>query len=85
MITPAQCRAARALLDWSREQLATAARIGLRTLVDFERGARDPHHATLDAIERALRKAGVTTDLTEGNGLGVRLIGTYADTRFNGG
>ncbi|MCJ2110307.1 helix-turn-helix transcriptional regulator [Methylobacterium sp. E-025] len=63
------------MLDWSREQLATAARIGLRTLVDFERGARDPHHATLEAIERALGEAGVTTDLSKGNGLGVRLVG----------
>ena len=41
MITSAQCRAERALLDWSREQLAAASMVGLRTIVDFERGARE--------------------------------------------
>jgi transcriptional regulator with XRE-family HTH domain len=59
LITPATCRAARALLDWSRETLAKASHVGLRTLVDFERGAREPHYATLEALRRALEAAGV--------------------------
>ncbi len=74
MISPAQCRAARALLGWSREELAAAAEVGLRTIVDFERGAREPHKATLAALERAFETAGVTTDLTSGEGDGVRFV-----------
>ena len=74
VISAAQCRAARALLGWSREELASAADVGLRTIVDFERGARDPHQATLAALERAFEIAGVTTDLTQGAGGGVRFL-----------
>ena len=40
MLTSSQCRAARALIDWSREDLAAASKVGLRTIVDFERDAR---------------------------------------------
>ena len=71
MITPAQCRAARALLDWPRERLASELRIGLRSIVDFERSARAPRYVTLDALRRALEKAGV--EFTDGDQPGVRL------------
>jgi hypothetical protein len=71
MITPAQCRAARALLDWPRERLASESRIGLRSIVDFERSARAPRYVTLDALRRALEKAGV--EFTDGNEPGVKL------------
>ena len=71
MITPAQCRAARALLDWPRERLASESRIGLRSIVDFERSARAPRYVTLDALRRALEKAGV--EFINGNEPGVKL------------
>jgi transcriptional regulator with XRE-family HTH domain len=70
-ISAAQCRAARALIDWSREALAEASRVGLRTLVDFERGARKPRDVTLDALRRALESAGV--EFTNGVEPGVKL------------
>lgn len=72
MITPAQCRAARALLDWPRERLASESRIGLRSIVDFERSARAPRYVTLDALRRALEKAGV--EFTNSDQPGVKLI-----------
>lgn len=59
MLTPPQCRAARALLDWSREQLAEASKVSLRTIVDFERGARQPRDITLGSLRAALEAAGV--------------------------
>ena len=59
MLTSSQCRAARALIDWSREDLATASKVGLRTIVDFERDARDPRDLTKDALFRALESGGV--------------------------
>lgn len=73
MITPAQSRAARALIDWSREELSEASRVAVRTIVDFERGARGPREVTLIAIERALTDAGVIFVPENGEGAGVRL------------
>jgi ribosome-binding protein aMBF1 (putative translation factor) len=71
-MVPAQCRAARALLDWPRETLAESSKVGLRTLIDFERGAREPREVTRDALRRALEAAGVTFIASDGEGPGVR-------------
>lgn len=68
-----QSRAARALLDWSRKELAAHADVGERTIIDFERGARSPIPATLAAIQRALEAAGVEFIPANGGGPGVRL------------
>jgi transcriptional regulator with XRE-family HTH domain len=73
MLTSAQCRAARALLDWPREQLAEASKVGLRTIVDFERSAREPREVTKEALIRALESAGVIFVSENGEGPGVRL------------
>jgi transcriptional regulator with XRE-family HTH domain len=73
MITAEQCRAARALLDWPREKLAAASMVALRTVIDFERGARNPRRVTLEALQRALEKAGVIFVDENGEGPGVRL------------
>ena len=59
MITPAQCRAARALLDWSQQDLAKAAHLGLSTIRDFEKGRRVPTYNNLQGIRIALEQAGV--------------------------
>ncbi len=72
-ITSGQCRAARALIGWSRERLAEASHVGLRTLVDFERGARQPQTRTLIDIRRALEDAGVLFLDANHEGPGVRL------------
>lgn len=58
-ITRAQCRAARAGVEWSREDLAREAGLGERTITDFERGARDPHVNNKAAIRAAFERAGV--------------------------
>ncbi|MFL9824113.1 helix-turn-helix domain-containing protein [Rhodoplanes sp. SY1] len=71
MLTAAQCRAARALIEWSRDDLAAASAVAIRTVVDFERGAREPRAATLQALRAALEAAGV--DFIDGRGPGVRL------------
>jgi predicted transcriptional regulator len=59
MITPAQCRAARALLGWPREWLASESSVSSGTIAEFEKGGRAPRYATLVTLRRALEKAGV--------------------------
>ena len=73
MITPAQCRAARALLDWSQQQLATSAHVGVVTVRQFEAGAAQPRPATMAVVCRALEAAGVEFIPENGGGAGVRL------------
>jgi transcriptional regulator with XRE-family HTH domain len=73
MMTPAQCRAARGLIDWSQQQLAEAARVGVVTVRQFEGGAAEPRRVTMDALGRALESAGVEFIAENGGGPGVRL------------
>jgi len=58
-MTPAQCRAARGLLEWTQSQLAAAARVGLSTVRSFEKGVHTPVTHNLAAIRTALEAAGV--------------------------
>lgn len=72
-ITPAQCRAARSLLDCDQGRLATTAGLGLSTIVDFERGRRAVSEKATAAIRTALETAGVEFIPENGGGAGVRL------------
>jgi transcriptional regulator with XRE-family HTH domain len=72
-LTSAQTRAARALLDLSQLDLAKAAQISEKTLVDFERGQRRPYGDTLARIRAALERNGVIFIPGNGDGPGVRL------------
>ena len=73
MVTAAQCRAARGLLDWSQQDLADRARVGIVTVRQLEGGSTQPRRATLDVIRRALESAGVEFIDENGGGPGVRL------------
>jgi hypothetical protein len=73
LITAAQCRAARALIEWTQPQLATAAGLGLSTVVDFERSRRAVSDEARGAIAVALQNAGVVFVPENGEGPGVRL------------
>src|SRR5512137_1516432 len=57
--TVAQFRAARALVDWSQDELAARAGVGRATVGDFERGARKPMRQNLLAMRRTLEAAGI--------------------------
>jgi transcriptional regulator with XRE-family HTH domain len=70
MITSAQCRAARGLVDYSQQQLADAAKVDVETVRRFEAG--EPPQAT-EAIQHALESAGVVFLPENGEGAGVRL------------
>lgn len=58
-MTPAQCRAARALLDWRQPELAKAAGLGLSTVVDYEKERRKVSEEAITAIETAFKNAGI--------------------------
>ncbi|MHB8269780.1 helix-turn-helix domain-containing protein [Bradyrhizobium sp.] len=70
-ITPAQCRAARGLVDMDQAVLADGAMITRGVIVDFEKGRRVPTRNNLAAIQRVLEEAGV--EFTNGDAPGVRL------------
>lgn len=73
-MTPAQLRAARGLLGWSRDDLAEASGVFSNTIRNFENGASDPKQSTILAWRRALARAGVEfLDGDEKSGPGVRL------------
>ena len=73
MLLPEQSRAARALLDWSRGDLASRSGVSVAALADFEAGKRQPYERTLADVRRALESAGVIFVSENGEGPGVRL------------
>jgi transcriptional regulator with XRE-family HTH domain len=73
MVSAEQCRAARALLDWSQADLAEKAGVGIVTVRQLEAGSHDARRATLQVIKHALELAGVEFIDENGGGPGVRL------------
>ena len=67
MITAAQLRAARGLLDWTRSDLAKAASVSPETIKNIEHGTFRPQENTADAITRAFAAHGV--EFTEDEGV----------------
>ncbi len=78
MLTAAQVRAARALLDWSQRQLAEKSKLSVPTIKRME-GAMGPERSTeanVAAVRRALESAGVVfieASANKEDGAGVRL------------
>jgi predicted transcriptional regulator len=58
-LTPEQCRAARAWLGWSQQDLADKAPVALSTVKDFESGRRRPIRNNLAAMVKAFTEAGI--------------------------
>lgn len=56
---PEQCRAARAWLGWSMDDLAGKANVSNSTIRDFEAGRREPHRNRLAVMRQALEAAGI--------------------------
>jgi transcriptional regulator with XRE-family HTH domain len=73
LITSAQCRGARGLLGLTQPALASAAGLGLSTIVDFERSRRPVSRDAVQAIQEALEHAGIEFIDENGGGPGVRL------------
>lgn len=78
MLTAAQIRAARAMLDWSQKRLAEKAKLSVPTIKRME-GSLGPERSTeanVEAVRRALENAGIIflepKSIKDG-GAGVRL------------
>ncbi len=72
MITGNQLRAARALLDWTQDDLAATAGVTERTVRSCEEGGRQPYARTIARLRGALESAGIEFIESE-TGVGVLL------------
>lgn len=72
-LVPATCRAARALLDWTQEDLATAAGVCRSTVREFEKGHHALQRSSEEALVKALKSAGAELLPQSRHCLGVRL------------
>lgn len=59
-LTPAQCRAARAMLGWTNLDLARRSDLSASTVSFFETGRAFPQVDTRDRLQLALQAGGVT-------------------------
>jgi hypothetical protein len=73
IITAAQCRAARALIEWSVDELALASKVDAKTIADFEARYRGPSDDIRRRLRLALEEGGVVFIAENGGGAGVRL------------
>ena len=58
-MTPEQCRAARGWLEFSQDDLASAAHVSLSTVRDFEKGRHVPIANNLAAMRAVLESRGI--------------------------
>jgi transcriptional regulator with XRE-family HTH domain len=67
IISPAQCRAARALLNWSQPDLAEKCDMHVQTISNFENETSTPSKTTIQKIESVITSNGIL--LTEDDGI----------------
>lgn len=71
-LSPAQCRAGRALLGWRQADLAEKSGVSARLIMQYEGEQVDPKPVTLWALRMALEGAGVLLGPNEGVSLAPR-------------
>ncbi|MFC3725448.1 helix-turn-helix domain-containing protein [Neoaquamicrobium sediminum] len=78
-LLPAQCRAGRALIEWTIDDLARASAVPAAVIADFETGRTPVEPESIDAIAAALEHGGVRFIPEDGGGAGVRLKFTRSE------
>lgn len=73
MITGAQCRAARALVEWTRAKLAINSHVNSMVIEEFERKINEPEPGVRNTLQTVLENAGAAFIDENGGGVGVRL------------
>lgn len=71
-MNPTQSRMARAALNWSTQELASAAGVGVNTVNRFETGL-DARVSSVEKMRAAMEAAGVIFIPENGDGPGVKL------------
>ena len=72
MINAKQCRATRAWLSWSQDELAEKSMVSKRTIAGFELEKTVPHDRTLRDLQRAFEDAGITFLMDGARGIGLQ-------------
>lgn len=78
ILEPAQCRAARGLLDWTQRDLAEATSLSVLTVRSFEKGG-DMRDSNRTLLRLAFEKAGVEFIAENGGGAGLRFRASIAE------
>lgn len=73
MITPRQIKAARALISWTTEDLASYTNLTADTITNIENGRTQPREGSLDRIAKAFLNAGV--EFTDQEGVRIKSQG----------
>lgn len=81
MITGPQCKAARALIELSRERLSSFSGIKIDIIEMFERKLNTPDDEIIEALQKALESAGAAFIPENGGGIGVRLKFTRSESK----
>lgn len=80
-ITGPQCRAARALVELSRDIFAGRCDVDAVVIEEFERKISTPDDATIAILQRVLEDAGALFIPENGGGAGVRLKFNRSETK----
>ncbi len=72
-LTGPLCRAARALIQWSREELARDSGVSVATIAALEIGREIPADDVLHKLQAAMEEGGAVFIPENGGGVGVRL------------
>ncbi len=81
MITGPQCKAARTLIELSRERLSSFSGIEIGVIELFERKLDTPDDTILESLQKALEDAGAVFIAENGGGIGVRLKFTRSEAK----
>lgn len=81
ILTGPQCRAARALIEWSVEQVSRESGVDARAIREFEARVTDPGEEARRRLCVALEKGGAVLIPENGGGVGVRLKYAGRDVR----
>ena len=81
IITGPQCRAARALIEWSVDHVARLSGVERQVIADFEARIADPGEETKRRLCSTLEQGGAVFIAENGGGVGVRLKYARRDVR----